>query len=64
MKYNEIKKLTEKERKNKIDELKLELLKSRTNLQKTKGARIKQIKKIIARIHTFNKSHKEELNQK
>jgi ribosomal protein L29 len=54
MKFSEIKKLNEKERENKIKELKIGLVKSRTGTQKQKGSQVRQIRKIIARIHTFN----------
>ncbi len=42
------------ERKNKLKELRLELVKSKTNPSKS-GTKSKQIKKIIARILTLNK---------
>ena len=64
MKYKEIKKLNKNERDKKIKELRLELIKSKVNTQKTKGSKTRNIRKIIARIHTFNKSENEELNKK
>lgn len=48
MKYKEIEKMTPDERKKKLMELKLELTKS---LGKS-GGRVKEIKKMIARINT------------
>ena len=56
MKYKEIEKLSEKDREKKLKELKLELVKSRVNVSKTGSAKIKSIKKIIARILTLNNS--------
>ncbi len=54
MKSKEIKNMGKEERERKLKDLKLELVKSKTNPTKS-GARAKQIKKIIARILTFNK---------
>ncbi len=54
MKFNEIKKLSEKDKEKKMKELKTELVKSKTGTQKQKGSKVRQIRKIIARIHTFN----------
>lgn len=48
MKYKEIEKMTKEEREKKLKELKVELTKS---LGKS-GGRVKEIKKIIARINT------------
>lgn len=64
LKSKEIKKMTKAERDKKIKELKLELLKSKTPSQKTGGAKIKEIKKIIARILTINNSDKKEALKK
>ena len=54
MKYKEIKKLSEQDREKKLKELKLELVKSKVNVSKTGSAKVKAIKKIIARILTLN----------
>ncbi len=51
MKFKELTKLTENEREKKLKELKMELAKATAS--KT-GAKIKRIKKIIARINTIN----------
>jgi len=66
MKYKEIEKLSEKDREKKLKELKLELVKSKANVSKTGSAKVKGIKKIIARIHTFNnlENKPEELKNK
>lgn len=58
MKFKEIEKLTEKDRGKKLKELKMELVKSKTGTQKQNSSKIKEIRKIIARIHTFNSQSK------
>jgi len=64
MKKNEIKEMTKEERNKRLKELQLELVKSKINATKTGNSKAKQIRKIIARIRTFNKSKQEELNKK
>lgn len=54
MKFKDIEKMNAKERAKKMKELKFELAKSRVGAAKTGSSRIKEIKKIIARILTFN----------
>ncbi|MCK4553125.1 50S ribosomal protein L29 [Candidatus Pacearchaeota archaeon] len=54
LKYKEIEKLSKTERNKKLKELKLELVKSKVNVSKTGSAKVKAIKKIIARILTLN----------
>lgn len=61
MKFNELKKLTENEREKKLKELKMELAKA--NASKT-NLKIKQIRKIIARIQTINTSKKRDVERK
>ena len=56
MKYKEIKKMGKEELNKKMEELKIELIKSKAKSSKTRNS--KQIKKIIARILTFNTSKK------
>lgn len=63
-KTREIKELTKSQREKRLDELKLELLKAKANATKGGSSKIKEIKKMIARLYTFNKSHAEELKQK
>lgn len=48
----------------KLKELKLELVKSKVNSSKSGTSKAKEIKKIIARIYTLNKSKPEELGKK
>ncbi len=59
MKFKEIKNMNKAEREKKLKELKLELVKSKVNTSKTGSAKIKGIKKIIARILTLNNSERE-----
>jgi ribosomal protein L29 len=54
MKAKDIRKLSKPEREKKLKELKMELIKSKANAAKGGSARTKDIKKIIARIHTIN----------
>ena len=54
LKYKEIEKLSKEERKKKLKELKMELVKSKVNVSKTGSAKVKAIKRIIARILTLN----------
>jgi len=53
MKFRDIKKMSKEERTKKIDELKLELVKTKANPSKS-PAKTKEIKKTIARILTLN----------
>jgi len=62
LKVKEIKEMSESERMKKLNDLKLELLKSRN--VKTGSIKTKQIKKIIARILTINNSLKGSVDKK
>ena len=53
-KAKEIKKMNKEDRMKKIEELKFELVKARANASKSGTSKAKEIKKIIARIFTFN----------
>ena len=66
MKFKEIEKMGKQDREKKLKDLKLELIKSKVNATKTGNAKTRQIKKIIARILTINKSENksEELKNK
>lgn len=55
LKMKDIRNMNEKDREKKMKELKVELTKSRSGNSKT-GSKTKEIKKIIARILTLNKS--------
>jgi len=63
MKSKEIKNLSKNDREKKMKELKFELAKSQASASKGGSSRIGQIKKIIARIHTINKSEKSEIGK-
>lgn len=52
LKLSEIKKMSEKEKKEKIKELKIELVKSKVDLAKGGKTKIREIKKTIARLLT------------
>ena len=61
----EIKKMAFQEREKKLKDLKLELIKSKANASKTGSKKTKEIKKIIARILTFNnQASREEIVKK
>jgi len=67
MKAKDLRNITREDRDKKLKELKLELVKSKVHASKTGTSKAKEIKKIIARIFTINKSEgktKEELNKK
>lgn len=55
LKIKEIKNMSKRDREKKMKELKMELIKSRSGNSKT-GNKTKEIKRIIARILTLNKS--------
>ncbi|MBT4870388.1 MAG: 50S ribosomal protein L29 [Candidatus Diapherotrites archaeon] len=63
MKAKKLRELSKTDLDKKLKELKVELIKSRTSNQTT-GTKTKEIKKIIARILTINKSNKKELKTK
>ena len=57
--------MTKENREKKLKELRLELIKSKVGASKTGSSKIKEIKKVIARILTLNKSlEKEKLKNK
>ena len=51
-KEKNIKKMNKEEKQKKLKELKMELIKSRANASKKGSSKIRQIKKMIAQIHT------------
>ncbi|MCX6749451.1 MAG: 50S ribosomal protein L29 [Candidatus Pacearchaeota archaeon] len=55
LKASEINKMTKDEKNKKMEELKMELLKARVNASKTGNSKVKEIKRLIARIITLNK---------
>ena len=58
LKSKEVSKMSEKERNEKIKDLKMELMKDKVNLGKGGKIKINEIKKTIARLHTFNRLNK------
>jgi len=64
MKYKQITQLSKEDRAKKLKELKLELVKAKSTSAKTANTKSKEIKRIIARILTFNTADKGVLNKK
>jgi ribosomal protein L29 len=58
LKAKEIKKMTKEEKTQKLEELKMELLKARVNAAKTGNSKIREIKRLIARVLTLEKMEK------
>jgi ribosomal protein L29 len=54
----EIRKMSKEDREKKFHELELEIVKSRVNASKTGSSKVKEIKKLIARMITINKEPK------
>lgn len=63
LKNNEISRMSEKEIKEKLGELKLELIKSKITSSKSGKTKIKEIKKTIARLLTFNRQNKKSIDK-
>jgi len=57
LKMKDIQKMSKEERMKKMEEMKFELVKAKANPTKS-GSRAKQVKRIIARIMTFNNQNK------
>ena len=57
LKGKELKEIGKTERSKKLEELKLELIKAKSQSNKGGSSRIKEIKKIIARIYTIDKKN-------
>ena len=55
LKSKEIIKMSKEERKRKLKELKIELVKSKSNVSKKENMKVREIKKIMARIYSTNK---------
>ncbi|MAG02421.1 50S ribosomal protein L29 [Candidatus Pacearchaeota archaeon] len=58
LKNNDIVKMSENERNEKIKDLKTELIKEKVNLSKGGKMKVKEIKRTIARLLTFNRINK------
>ncbi len=63
LRARDVSKMSKEERSTRFKDLKLELVKAYVTANKT-NAKTKEIKRGIARLITFNKSHKEELKKK
>ena len=55
LKSKEIKNMSKEEREKKLKELKIELVKAKSNVSKKGSMKIKEIKKIMARIYSTTK---------
>jgi ribosomal protein L29 len=65
LKGKDIKKMNTKEIESKLKEMKFELLKARAGATKGGTSKVREVKKIIARLYTFNHQNKTgELKQK
>jgi len=64
LKSKDIAKMTNENRNEKIKELGVELLKARLANKKTTKLNAREIKKTIARLHTFNNMNKEKKEEK
>lgn len=63
LKAKEIRKMSKADRDKKLKDLKMELVKNHINASKQGNSKSKEIRKMIARIHTIN-NDKEVSNQK
>jgi len=64
LKSKEISKMNKTERERKLKELKLEIIKSHSKTNKQSGSRKKEMRRIIARINTFNTSENKNVLKK
>lgn len=65
LKIKDIRNISKEDREKKLKELKLEMIKARVGASKSGSSKIKEIKKIIARILTFNNTlEREKLKNK
>ena len=62
LKIKSIKDMNEESREKKLKELRLELVKSKVNASKTGNSKSKELRKVIARILTFNTSEDKNRN--
>jgi ribosomal protein L29 len=58
LRSKDISKMSNKEREEKIKDLKTELMREKVSLGKGGKMKVKEIKKTIARLHTFNRLNK------
>jgi ribosomal protein L29 len=57
LKFKDIEKMDKKDKEIKIKELKMELIKSRAENQKAGSSKVKNLKKMIAKMFTLNTKH-------
>ena len=55
MKTKDLRAMSKEEREKRIEELKMELIKSKINASKTGNSRTREIKRLIAKLITINK---------
>ena len=55
IKAKDIQKMSKEEKNKKLEELKMELIKARVNASKTGNSKVREIKRLVARIITLNK---------
>lgn len=55
IKAKDIRKMTKEERKEKLEELRMELIKSRVGASKSGNSKVREIKRLVARIKTIDK---------
>ena len=55
IKAKDIRKMSKEERKKKLEELGIELVKARVNASKTGSSKVREIKRLIARLLTIDK---------
>ena len=58
IKAKDIQKMSKEERKKKLEELGIELVRARVNTSKTGSSKVREIKRLIARILTIEKINK------
>ena len=58
IKAKDIQKMSKEDRKKKLEELGIELVKARVNASKTGSSKVREIKRLIARILTIEKINK------
>lgn len=58
IKAKDIRKMSKEDRKKKLEELGIELVKARVNASKTGSSKVREIKRLIARILTIEKINK------
>jgi len=57
VKAAEIRKMTSEEIKKKLEELKVEMIKARVSANKTGNSKLKEMRRLLARILTIEKNH-------